>query len=132
LEDRTLLNAQLLMDINTATGYSYPDMPVTINGSSYFGAADEIHGRELWRTDGTTAGTMLVKDINPGHKDGMNAESLVAMNNTLFLWGDDLINGTGLWRSDGTGDGFTFLHEFDNIFNFKTFNNSIFSKLATH
>jgi ELWxxDGT repeat protein len=31
-----------------------------------FGANDGSTGRELWVTDGTTAGTTLLKDINPG------------------------------------------------------------------
>jgi ELWxxDGT repeat protein len=37
-----------------------------INNIVYFGAFDGIHGMELWRSDGTNAGTYMVKDINPG------------------------------------------------------------------
>jgi len=37
-----------------------------LNGKLYFNANDGVHGRELWATDGTEAGTQLVKDISPG------------------------------------------------------------------
>ena len=29
-----------------------------------FSASDPIHGQELWRSDGTAAGTFLFKDVN--------------------------------------------------------------------
>ena len=37
-----------------------------VNGTLFFTANDGTHGSELWKSDGTAAGTVLVKDINPG------------------------------------------------------------------
>jgi len=53
-------------DIRTTGGDSVIYEMVTINGISYFVADDGTGGGwELWRTDGTTAGTYMVKNINP-------------------------------------------------------------------
>ena len=35
-------------------------------GVLYFVATDVAHGTELWKSNGTADGTMLVMDINPG------------------------------------------------------------------
>src|SRR5262245_12692630 len=53
-------------DISTSpTSAGFGDSAVW-KGSLYFGLADGIHGAELWRTDGSRAGTRLVKDLCPG------------------------------------------------------------------
>ena len=49
--------------------------PVAMNGALYFGATDAAHGDELWRSDGTAAGTSLVKDIRPGAASPARAAS---------------------------------------------------------
>jgi ELWxxDGT repeat protein len=71
------------------------------NGVYMFVANDGIHGDELWKSDGTQAGTMLVKDINPG---SANSEiySFVSYNGVLYFQANDGVHGLELWRSDGT------------------------------
>jgi ELWxxDGT repeat protein len=41
-------------------------------GRVYFFADDGTSGRELWSSDGTSGGTQLVKDLNPGPVDGVD------------------------------------------------------------
>lgn len=72
----------------------------------YFNAADGSRGPELWRSNGTAAGTLLVKDINPGSQ-GSNPSGLINMGGTLYFSASDGGNGFELWRSDGTEVGTT-------------------------
>ncbi len=60
-------------------------------------------GAELWKTDGTAAGTVLVKDIHP--TDSSVPQSLEALGALLFFSADDGAAGRELWRSDGSGSG---------------------------
>ena len=62
LEGRDLLTAVAPVDF----GATITSPPVAMNGDLYFSATDPAHGDELWRSDGTAAGTALVKDIHPG------------------------------------------------------------------
>ena len=45
---------------------SNPQYLTNVGGTLFFTANDGINGTELWKSDGTAAGTVLVKDINPG------------------------------------------------------------------
>jgi ELWxxDGT repeat protein len=44
---------------------SNPSYLTNLNGTLFFGADDGTHGVELWKSNGTAAGTVLVKDIDP-------------------------------------------------------------------
>src|ERR1700732_5293640 len=71
LESRVLLSfsPHLLKDINQlASDSSAPSAVVALGGSEVLFAASDgaAHGRELWQSDGTAAGTRMVLDINPG------------------------------------------------------------------
>jgi ELWxxDGT repeat protein len=75
-----------------------------VKGTVFFLALDPSHGQELWRSNGATAGTALVKDINPGPANS-SPEYLTNVNGTLFFAADNGVSGRELWRSDGTAPG---------------------------
>lgn len=96
--------ASLVKDINPS-GASNPDEIVVLGTSAFFTADDGVHGRELWKTDGTPAGTVMVRDIANAAGAGSNPTELTNVNGTLFFAADDGTNGIELWKSDGTAAG---------------------------
>ena len=109
LENRCLLSGvpHGLADLSPGAGSSTPANFVAAGGLVFFTADDGIHGRELWRTDGTAEGTVVVKDIRQGDLSS-NPESLTNVGGTLFfLASDEQHLGRGLWMSDGTPNGTT-------------------------
>lgn len=76
----------------------------------FFSADDGSYGRELWSSDGTTAGTAIVADICPGVR-GSSPSYLVAWGGRIFFQADDCSSGPELWVSDGTEDGTSLLAE---------------------
>ncbi|MEH6448166.1 MAG: hypothetical protein V7765_05810 [Oleispira sp.] len=56
----------LIKDITGDSNSSSPAHFTLLNNEIIFSADDKIAGRELWKTDGTEAGTALLKDIKEG------------------------------------------------------------------
>ncbi len=110
--DGTEAGTILLKDINPS-GDSYPsgssgnlicDRMCNVGATLFFVADDGVHGRELWKTDGTEEGTVLVRDIYAGD-DGSGAYYLTDVGGTLFFSARDGGGGSSLWKSDGTESG---------------------------
>ncbi len=90
---------------------SSPHELIIYNGELFFAATDgafgpDKSGVELWKSDGTEAGTVIVKDIGIRHAfyDG-SPQQFIAFANALYFFADDGTHGFEPWRSDGTEDG---------------------------
>src|SRR5262245_4467811 len=102
LEDRLAPSATLVRDINQPTVSFGNIAKLTSVGSTlYFVGQDSVHGEELWKSDGTTAGTVLVKELVAG-PSGSFPSNLTAVGGILFFSANDGPGGTELWKSDGT------------------------------
>ncbi len=83
---------------------SYPVSPVNVNGVVYFRADHPSFGSELFKSDGTTNGTVLIKDINKG-QSGSVPQFIAGLENIILFSADDGAAGHELWKSDGTANG---------------------------
>src|SRR5690606_5968552 len=72
----------------------------------YFRASEYTNGPELWVSDGTEAGTIMLKDINTDSGIGSYPGNFIKRNNELFFTADGG-NGTRfeLWKTNGTAAG---------------------------
>lgn len=93
----------LLKDINP-NGASNPGGFTCISGVVYFSANDGVHGTELWKTDGTEAGTVMVKDIEPGSGSSFPT-TFMDVDGAIYFTTNDVANGVRLWTTDGTESG---------------------------
>ena len=113
----------LLKDINAGAGGSSFFNFTNVNGTLFFRPDDGVHGDELWKSNGTSAGTLLIKDINPGDA-GSDLQEFVNVDGILFFRADDGVHGSELWKSDGTAAGTVMVKDI-----FPGFNSGVLSSL---
>jgi ELWxxDGT repeat protein len=91
-----------------------PRFLTDVNGTLFFAASDNpgagLTGQELWKSDGTVGGTVLVKDVAPG-TGSSNVFWIVNANGLVLFAANDGVNGAELWRSDGTTAGTTLVKD---------------------
>jgi ELWxxDGT repeat protein len=93
----------IIADINT-NGNSSPQEFYEFGGYVYFQAYQDSTGTELWRTDGTSDGTTLVSDIDPGTAHSYPREFQV-MGGELYFQATTTATGYELFKTDGTEAG---------------------------
>jgi ELWxxDGT repeat protein len=92
-------------DITYAVGQQLPNPANQV--LVYFSARSPGHGRQLWKSDGTAAGTVMVTDVNPG-RAGLGPEDIAPVAGTTAMFsGDDGIHGREPWVTNGTTAGTT-------------------------
>ncbi|WP_225414336.1 HYR domain-containing protein [Stigmatella hybrida] len=104
--------------VGTQCAGSVPTGMVDMGGVLYFQASDGgqglgRYGSELWRSDGTPAGTWLVKDIAENPDDpNSDPRELTVVHGTLFFVATQNGKPT-LWKSNGTRESTQFVHNLD-------------------
>jgi ELWxxDGT repeat protein len=97
--------ASLVDDIAPGPASSDPQDLTAMNGELYFTAWAPRHGRQLWKTNGTAAGTaMLTHVAGPA---GADPQDLTVADGVLFFSARDPGHGRQLWKSNGTAAGTT-------------------------
>ena len=146
--DGTSEGTNLVSDINVSASYygawyssSFPESLTTVGSTLFFVADDGNSGKELWKSDGTSEGTVLVSDIDPGSTqepayygyfyytppgeeipNASHPQYLTAVGNILFFTAETADSGRELWKSDGTEDGTVSTHIRPDFYSGKYYN----------
>ena len=124
--DGTNSGTNMIKDINPsgngmdlpATVYSfiyYGKCIANIGSTVFFVANDGSTGFELWKTDGTSSGTTLVKDIYTG-SNSSKPNNFIVVNGVLYFSATTNAEGTELWKSDGTTAGTVLVKDLSPLF----------------
>ncbi len=99
--DGTPMNTRRLADVNSAGESSQPQSMMSVGGTLLFFAYGENGTSELWKSDGTEEGTVLMKD-------GFSANGSVyprVVGGVVYFQANVSGTGSELWVSDGTLEG---------------------------
>src|SRR5262249_9775741 len=105
--DGTVAGTHMVKDINPGGPGAFNQFPAdltNVNGTLFFPADDGVHGYQVWKSDGTAAGTVPLTNFNLGGTPYPDSPyNLTNVGETLFFSVDTgPANVVGLWKSDGT------------------------------
>ncbi len=113
-------NIHLVKDINHATNSNpannlrgFKNTFAVLKKCVYYAANDGIHGTELWRSDGTEAGTYMVKDINDNDTSSSYPSYITAFQDKIYFRAYNPATGYEMYQSDGTADGTNLFKDID-------------------
>jgi ELWxxDGT repeat protein len=132
LEDRALMSATMIQEIVPQNPLANADNLTDVNGTLFFTVNDGPKMAELWKTDGTPAGTVHLHDfaLTPGF-GSVGPNFLTAVNGSLYFAVNSSAD-AGLWKSDGTTAGTAQVAPFRYLDHLIDFNNTLyFSGVAT-
>ena len=99
--DGTAAGTSMVIDLrpgpDSGLDYSFTGSITPASNGVYFRGNDEVHGFELFFTDGTAAGTTLVCDLEPGSASSLPRE-FVLLGDRLFTIANDQQLGTALFE----------------------------------
>lgn len=110
----TAEGTRLARDINPGAGDAFPfsfsgSFGALGGGRALFLGNDDANGTELWISDGTEAGTRLLKDVRPGTGAGSSSDAgglaPFADGSRALFTADDGVHGREVWVTDGAEDG---------------------------
>lgn len=129
--DGTPSGTTLVKDIVSGPNSSnYPNKYHLFSNGTYLllMARTPSSGVELWRSDGTNAGTFLLKDINTNNDDSSAVQWFYKFNNQVIFRANTFGEGNEPWKTDGTAGGTTILKDVNpgtasssSLFNFPYF-----------
>jgi ELWxxDGT repeat protein len=108
---------------NTADQYGYYSHPFNVvyqNGNQFFFTANNYPSApgsgytndiEMFFSDGTAAGTYMLKDIYPGAANGSYPSDFKTINGLLYFTANNNTSGRELWKTDGTPNGTVMVKE---------------------
>lgn len=95
-------DVELVKDIQPGSGNGISNSRelAVLGNTLLFQAEATASGKELWKSDGTSAGTIMVKDINP--TGDSSPRIFTTLGTYSYFVATDGVKGLQLWRTDGS------------------------------